>query len=44
MALTLRYEDGVSQLTPFVIEYERYNDPQFNAFFRDRLAPPTIAV
>lgn len=34
MALTIRYKDGISQLTPFVIEYERYNDPQYNAFFR----------
>lgn len=44
MALTLRFEDGISQITPFVLDYERYNDPQFNAFFRDRLGPPTITV
>lgn len=37
MALTVRYKDGISQLTPFVIEYERYNDPQYNSFFRDML-------
>jgi Calcineurin-like phosphoesterase len=40
MALTIRHKDGSSQLTPFVLEYERYNDPEHNAFFRDRLAPP----
>ena len=34
MALTIRYKNGVSQLTPFVIDYERYNDPKFNSFFR----------
>jgi Calcineurin-like phosphoesterase len=44
MALTIRHKDGASQLTPFILDYERYNDPQHNAFFRDRLAPPTIAV
>ncbi len=32
MALTFRHRNGVSQLTPFVIDYERYNDPRFNAF------------
>lgn len=37
MALTLRYKGGVSQLTPFVIEYERYNDPRYNSFFREQL-------
>lgn len=43
MALTITYEDGVLQVTPFVIEYERYNDPQYNSFFKNRLAP-TISV
>ena len=43
MAAMLRYEDGVSQITPFVIEYERFNDPKYNAFFQ-RLSPPTIVV
>jgi len=37
MALLLHYEFGVSQITPFVIDYERYNDPKYNAFFRNRL-------
>jgi hypothetical protein len=44
MALTIRYEDGISQLTPFVIDYERYNDPQYNSFFRERLAPPPPTI
>ncbi|MCC6648396.1 MAG: serine/threonine protein phosphatase [Polyangiaceae bacterium] len=34
MALTLKHKDGVTQLTPFVIDYERYNDPKYNAFFK----------
>ncbi len=38
MALTIRHRDGVSQITPFVIEYERFNDPRFNRFFADQLA------
>ena len=38
MALTIRHKDGSSQLTPFLLDYERYNDPEHNAFFRD-LAP-----
>ena len=37
MALTIRYHDGISVLTPFVIDYERFNDPRYNAFFRREL-------
>ncbi|MCU0661228.1 MAG: serine/threonine protein phosphatase [Myxococcota bacterium] len=37
MALTIKYESGVSKLTPFVIEYEKFNDPKYNAFFPERL-------
>ncbi len=37
MALTVRYRAGVSTFTPFVIDYRRYNDPQYNAFFSRRL-------
>ncbi|WP_437952007.1 metallophosphoesterase family protein [Sorangium sp. So ce296] len=44
MALTIRYKGGVSQLTPFVIEYERYNDPKYNAFFREQLPSLEISV
>jgi len=38
MALTVRHKDGVTQLAPFVIDYERYNDPRYNSFFREGLA------
>jgi uncharacterized tellurite resistance protein B-like protein len=34
MALTIRSKDGVSQVTPFLIDYEKYNDPKYNAFFK----------
>ena len=34
MALSITHRDGVSELTPFAIDYERYNDPAYNAFFR----------
>jgi hypothetical protein len=46
MALTIRHKDGISHLTPFVIDYARYNDPRYNAFFREQVAPPppTIVV
>ncbi|MSP62647.1 MAG: serine/threonine protein phosphatase [Myxococcales bacterium] len=37
MALTIRHRDGISQLTPFAIDYERYNDPACNAFLREQL-------
>lgn len=43
MALTLRFKDGQGQVTPFVLDYARYNDPRYNSFFQ-RLAPPTIVV
>lgn len=39
MALTIRWRDGVSEVTPFPIEYERFNDPRFNRFFAAQLAP-----
>ncbi len=37
-ALTVSYEDGVSTFRPFAIDYKRYNDPKFNAFFRQKAA------
>ncbi len=43
MALTIRYKDGASRLTPFVLDYERYNDPEHNAFFRE-LSPQAGAA
>ena len=38
MALSISHRDGVTQLNPFAIEYERYNDPRYNSFFRESLA------
>jgi len=37
MALTIRYQAGVSTITPFEIDYRRYNDPRYNAFFKEKL-------
>ncbi len=34
MALTIRHQAGVSELVPFVIDYARFNEPEYNAFFR----------
>jgi hypothetical protein len=33
MALTIRHKDGINTLSPFEIDYARYNDPKYNAFF-----------
>ncbi len=38
MALTIKHSAGVTQIKPFVIDYERFNDPDVNAFFRGQLA------
>jgi hypothetical protein len=32
-ALTIRWKDGVSTVTPFVLDWARYNDPERNRFF-----------
>jgi hypothetical protein len=40
MALTIKHKDGISELNPFLIDYARYNDPEFNAFFKGGLAAP----
>lgn len=39
MALTIQHKDGESQLKPWVIDYEAYNDPERNAFFKQ---PPEL--
>jgi hypothetical protein len=39
MALTIKYRDGHSTATPWIIDWERYNDPEKNGFFR---MPPEI--
>jgi hypothetical protein len=40
MALTMRFKDGVNTVTPWPLDWERYNDPDHNAFFA---RPPEIA-
>lgn len=40
MALTIKHRDGINELTPFPIDYARYNDPEVNAFFKGGLAAP----
>jgi hypothetical protein len=37
MALGVRHRDGVSVMTPLVLDYERYNDPRYNAFFETKV-------
>jgi hypothetical protein len=39
MALTMRVTGGVTKVTPWVIDYQRYNDPNRNRFFA---RPPEI--
>ena len=39
MALTIEYAEGEAKVTPWAIDYERYNDPSLNKFFE---APPEI--
>ena len=34
MAMTLRFKDGKSKITPWRIDYHAYNDPERNAFFQ----------
>lgn len=40
MALTIRHRAGVTQISPFAIDFERFNDPEVNAFFREQIAAP----
>jgi Calcineurin-like phosphoesterase len=39
MALTIQHRDGESQITPWEIDYETFNDPERNAFFK---GPPEL--
>jgi hypothetical protein len=39
MAATIRLENGTAQVTPWLIDYERFNDPRRNRFFA---SPPEI--
>lgn len=38
MALTVKFHNGVSEITPFVIDYGRFNNPKYNRFFSDSIA------
>jgi len=40
MALTIKHQGGINEITPFEIQYEKYNSPETNAFFRDAMATP----
>jgi hypothetical protein len=39
MAATIQLENGVAQVTPWPIDYKRFNDPKRNRFFA---SPPEI--
>jgi hypothetical protein len=39
MAATIRIENGAAQVTPWLIDYQRFNDPRRNRFFA---SPPEI--
>jgi uncharacterized tellurite resistance protein B-like protein len=39
MAATIQLENGVAQVTPWLIDYKRFNDPKRNRFFA---SPPEI--
>ncbi len=39
MAATIRLEEGTAQVTPWLIDYKRFNDPKRNRFFA---TPPEI--
>ncbi|MBA2543219.1 MAG: serine/threonine protein phosphatase [Deltaproteobacteria bacterium] len=39
MAATIRLENGTAQVTPWLIDYQRFNDPKRNRFFA---TPPEI--
>ncbi|MBK7397478.1 MAG: serine/threonine protein phosphatase [Myxococcales bacterium] len=34
MAMTLKFKDGESEIIPWKVDYERYNAPERNAFFK----------
>ncbi len=40
MAMTLRLKDGRSEIVPWKIDYEPFNSPQRNAFFREEAQIP----
>jgi hypothetical protein len=36
MALTVKWKDGRSEISPFRIDYQRYNSPEANKFYQSR--------
>jgi len=38
MALTIRLKDGIAHMAPLRIDYEKFNDPEVNAFFREAVS------
>jgi len=36
MACTIRLEDGTCQITPWAIDYKRFNAPSVNRFFASK--------
>lgn len=36
MALTLRYRAGITEVVPFMLHYEHFNNPKYNAFFEQQ--------
>ncbi|APR87195.1 Serine/threonine protein phosphatase catalytic subunit protein [Minicystis rosea] len=38
MALTIKHQDGATTLSPFIIDYERFNDPRYNGFFQQAVS------
>lgn len=38
MALNIRYKNGVAQLMPFMLDYQRFNSPEHNRFFEEQIS------
>ena len=38
MALTIRVKDRIAHMAPLRIDYEKFNDPEVNAFFREAVS------
>ena len=36
MALSIHWSQGTSTVTPLLLDYARYNRPEYNAFFRSK--------
>ncbi len=40
MAMTIKLEGGIAQVAPMAIDYQKFNDPSTNAFFKEAVAVP----